>query len=66
MAEVAAVQHISRSLLASIERMEREETKKVAPGMYEVFNRVSRAYGARHRNEWCSKTAPVICTGLWV
>ena len=28
MAEVAAVQHIPRSLLASIERMEREETKK--------------------------------------
>jgi hypothetical protein len=30
MAEVAAVQHIPRSLLASIERMEREETKKIA------------------------------------
>ena len=27
MAEVAAVQHIPRSLLAIIERMEREETK---------------------------------------
>ena len=66
MAEVAAVQHIPRSLLTSIERMEREETKKIAKKTYEVFNRVSRAYGARHRNEWCSKTAPVICTGLWV
>ena len=66
MAEVAAVQHIPRSLLASIERMEREETKKVAPGMYEVFNRVSRAYGARHRNEWCSRVRTKICRGLWV
>ena len=66
MAEVAAVQHIPRSLLAIIERMEREETKKIAKKTYGVFNRVSRAYGARHRNEWCSKTAPVICTGLWV
>ena len=30
MAEVAAVQRIPRSLLAIIERMEREETKKIA------------------------------------
>ena len=66
MAEVAAVQHIPRSLLASIERMEREETKKVAPGTYGVFNRVSRAYGARHRNEWCSRGRTKICRGLWV
>ena len=66
MAEVAAVQRIPRSLLAIIERMEREETREIAKKTYEVFNRVSRAYGARHRNEWCSKTAPVICTGLWV
>ena len=51
MAEVAAVQRILRSLLAIIERMEREETKKIAKKTYEVFYRVSRAYGARHRNE---------------
>ena len=66
MAEMAAVQRIPRSLLAIIERMEREETKKIAKKTYEVFNRGSRAYGARHRNEWCSNPAPVICTGLWV
>ena len=50
MAEVAAVQRISRSLLASIARTEREETRKVAHQTYEIENRVSRAYGARHRN----------------
>ena len=58
---MAVVWGVSWQVLAGMRRRGREAAKKIAEKTYEVFFRVSRAFGARDGNVWGALRFTKVC-----